>query len=99
MISHYDEDKQLEKFWSLESLGITSPTSNNDESNLPREYQQSAISREDDGSYTAKFPWKDDHPSLPSNFSVCQQRTRSTIRRLSRSPELLQTYGTITTIN
>ena len=95
MISHYDEDKQLEKFWSLESLGITSPTSNNDESNLPREYQQSAISREDDGSYTAKFPWKDDHPSLPSNFSVCQQRTRSTIRRLSRSPELLQTYGTI----
>jgi hypothetical protein len=79
----------------LESLGITGPTTNNDESSLSREYQQSAISREDDGSYTAKFPWKDKHPALPSNFSICQKRTRSTVQRLSRSLELLQTYGTI----
>jgi hypothetical protein len=66
MISHYEEDRQLEKFWSLESLGITGTTTNNDESGLSREYQQSAISREHDGSYTAKFPWKDNHPALPS---------------------------------
>lgn len=64
MISHCEEDKQLEKFWSLESLGITQPTSINDKSNLSRKYQQSAISLEDDGSYTAKFPWKDDHPRI-----------------------------------
>ena len=95
MISYYEEDQRLEKFWSLESLGITGPTTNNDESSLSREYQQSAISREDDGSYTAKFPWKDNHPALPSNFSICQKRTRSTVQRLSRSPELLQIYGTI----
>ena len=70
MIFYYEEDQQLEKFWSLESLGITEPTTNNDESSLSREYQQSAISREDDGSYTAKLPWKDNHPALPSNFSI-----------------------------
>jgi hypothetical protein len=95
MISHYKEDQQLETFWSLESLGITRPTTNNNGSSLSREYQQSAISCEDDSSYTAKFMWKDNHPALPSNFSICQKPTRSTVQRLSRSPELLQTYGTI----
>ena len=43
----------------------------------------------------ACFPWKENHPPLPSNFSVCSRRTRSMVHRLSRTPGLLKQYGTI----
>ena len=59
------------------------------------QYQNSCISREEDGGYTVKFPWKNDHVILPSNYAVCERRTRSLVRRLSQVPQLLDTYGSI----
>ena len=32
---------------------------------------------------------------LPTNYTKCQQRTRSMVRRLAATPELLHTYGNI----
>ena len=43
------------------------------------------------------FPWKTDHPPLPSNRGVCEKRAQSLARKLAQTPELLKTYGAIIT--
>ena len=95
MLSHREEDDRIERFWNLETLGITEPDPHIEENSFIHEYQQTSISRERDGSYTARFPWKKDHPPLPTNNIVCEKRTRATIKRLNQTPDLLHTYGTI----
>ena len=42
-----------------------------------------------------KFPWKEYHAPLPSNFEVCQRRTRSLVRRLATTLDLIKTYNQI----
>ncbi len=95
LLSHHEEDDRIERFWNLETLGITETEPPIDENSFIREYQQTSISREQDGSYTARFPWKRDHPPLPTNNIVCEKRTRATIKRLNQTPGLLHTYGSI----
>ena len=56
---------------------------------------QSSIKRQPDGALSLKFPWKEDHPPLPLNFSICAKRTRSLAQRLAKTPELLHMYGKI----
>ena len=58
-------------------------------------YQESCILRDADGSYVVRFPWKENHPFLPSNLAICDRQTRALARRLSRQPGLLQLYGSI----
>ena len=85
----------LQKFWRIESTG-TSPITVNSNSNSPiQSYIDSHITRLPDGTYTAKFPWKPNHPPLPTNFALCERRTRSLINRLAQTPELLTTYNNI----
>ena len=48
-----------------------------------------------DGSYSAKFPWKVDHPALPPNYGNCARLTRAMVRRLAQTPSLLKSYGQI----
>ena len=55
---------------------------------------RSSIKRQPDGALSLKFPWKEEHPNLPSNFSVCAKRTRSLAQRLA---EILRKYGQIIT--
>ena len=53
------------------------------------------MSQGPDGSYIVSFPWKADHPPLPSNRSICERRMHSLARKLARTPELLKVYGDI----
>ena len=64
-----------------------------------KDYQCSSITRQPSGCYNAGFPWKKEHRPLPWNYSICESRTRSMARRLSRTPELLmiKTYRDILT--
>ena len=89
------DELDLEKFWSLETMGISPQSEKNDHEVFLENYISDSITRNDDGSYNAKFPWKDDSPMLPTNYNKCQQRTRSMICRLAATPELLHTYGNI----
>ena len=59
------------------------------------EYHSTCISRQADGSYMAQFPWKPNHPPLPTNRALCEKRTRALARRLAMSPDLLNAYNTI----
>ena len=91
--SHYVEEKSIENFWKLESLG-KNPAETDEDMRYLQAYQQTSL-RFENGQYHAKLPWKQDHPDLPSNFYIAKSRTENTIRRLSREPELLHRYGDI----
>ena len=49
----------------------------------------------EDGRYSAKLPWRPEHPPLPSNAEITKQRTRSMIRKLTADPEKLRMYNDI----
>jgi transposase InsO family protein len=86
--------EDLERFWKLESMGICEDESEKSTSGILETYKENSITYKD-GRYTAKLPWKEDHPVLPTNYEVCRRRTENTIRRLSSEPDLLQQYGQI----
>ena len=67
-MSSTKEDKlDLEKFWSLEAMGISPHSEKNDHEVFLEYYINTSITRNQDGSYNAKFPWKDDALTLPTN--------------------------------
>ena len=84
----------LERFWSLESMGISKTSDDMDKTDYFKNYQKSPIEHKN-GSYTAKLPWKRDHPELPSNYDVSEKRTVNLIRRLQNDPPLLEKYDEI----
>ena len=88
-----DDDHNIQKFYDLETTGIIKE--NNSDKHFLQEYSQTCITHLPDGSYCARFPWKESHPPLPTNSNVCKRRTRSLALRLSLTPNLLQTYNNI----
>ena len=83
----------LEQFWNVESVGIT-PKDESKNTFLDT-YITNNVERVSDGSYCARFPWKDNHPPLPTNFSTCAYRTRSLAHKLALNPSLLTKYSDI----
>ncbi|XP_052227388.1 uncharacterized protein LOC127842105 [Dreissena polymorpha] len=81
----------LERFWKLESMGVTSDGQDQKELDYIQEYQDKCIAFRD-GRYEVKLPWKQDHAPLPTNFEIALKRTMGTIHRLRREPEMLQQY-------
>ena len=83
----------VERFWKLESLGITPEEEAADPSDL-KLYMDTCISFSE-GKYIAKLPWKEDHPPLPTNYTVALKSTESMIGRLRKEPCLFWKYGEI----
>ena len=86
-------EQTIEKFWSIESAG-TLPAQPQSCNQFTDNYLKSIV-QDESGSYVAKFPWKNDHAPLPTNFKVCARRTRALARRLTNTPDLLQMYNNI----
>ncbi|XP_053388225.1 uncharacterized protein LOC128551403 [Mercenaria mercenaria] len=84
----------LERFWKLESNGISEDEAETSTSGILNTYKENCITYKD-GRYVAKLPWKEDHLVLPTNYEVCKRRTENTIRQLSTEPDLLKKYGQI----
>ena len=59
------EENDINKFWNVESTGTLSTTKL---SSILTAYLKYSVTCQQDGSYIAKFPWKDKHPPLPSNM-------------------------------
>ena len=72
-------------FWESESVGNT-PTG---EALDNARYMRTHIATQPDGSYSLCFLWKESHPLLPSNYTVCSRCTRSLAPRLPKTPGLL----------
>ena len=86
-------DSDLQRFWSVESLGIL--PKHDSASTFLKLYITNNVKRLPGGSYSARFPWKDSHPPLPTNFSMCARRTRALALKLARTPPLLSKYHKI----
>ena len=86
------------RFWDVEQVGtsLTTPFKTNSAEQISN-FIDSSVHQDLDGSYIIGFPWKTDHPPLPSNRSVCEKRAQSLARKLAQTPELLKTYGAIIT--
>lgn len=91
-MSHDTDAQDLQRFWEVEDVGVTT---NAQDKTFLEQYSNSHITRQEDGSYSARFPWKDDHPPLPNNYSICEGRTRSLVHRLAQTAGMLQTYDSI----
>ena len=90
---HHEEQFDLERFWRIESVGVQ-PNSAEETPDFLKYYQDSSIMLED-GRYSAKLPWRPEHPPLPSNAEITKQRIRSMIRKLTADPEKLRMYNDI----
>ena len=81
-------DKQLKKFWELESLGI-----------VDRECtigdQFSEVIKFQNGRYEVPLPWKDPTTHIPDNYQLSLKRLYSLLKRLKESPEKLQQYDQV----
>ena len=64
-----NDDLDLKRFWDLESVGV-SLTDETAQDNMLQLYLDSCLTRDADGAYTARFPWKSTHPVLPTNIAI-----------------------------
>ena len=88
------EDTDCDNFWKMESIGTT-PMKQITDTDFLQEFLNNNITLQSDSTYCLKFPWKTNHPALPSNYIICAKRTRSMIYRLAKTPHLLRIYGNI----
>ena len=92
----HTDSGDLQRFWAIESTGTSSVIDSDSDKTFRQSYINSSITRQPDGLYTARFPWKVGHPPLPTNYKTCERRTRSLVYRLTQTSDLLQTYNIIT---
>ena len=78
--SKLDLEGNIQRFWDLESIGIKDTC--DEPTNYLDNYRDTCVTLQD-GKYTAKLPWRDNHLPLPTNYNVCEVRTRAMIRKQS----------------
>ena len=65
------------------------------EEDMLQHYISSCVTRDPDGAYVARFPWRPNPPILPNNPIIAQNRTRQMLKRLAKTPNLLMVYNSI----
>lgn len=65
------------------------------EEDMLQHYLLSCVTRDPDGAYVARFPWRQNPPSLPNNFTVAEHWMHQMLKRLAKAPNLLQVYSNI----
>ena len=86
------EAPNIEQYWNVEAAGRAPSKERDPGKQFLRSYIQSNITCQPDGSYSLRFPWKQNHPPLPSNYNVCERRIRSLAKQLA---DILQAYSDI----
>ena len=83
----------LEQFWSLESIGITdSPRTLDDDKDLEN-FEETV--RYENNRYFVAWPWREPRSMLPENYNLTRARLKSTLNKLQKGNELLQTYAAV----
>lgn len=76
-----EQKTHLEEFWKLETLGIREPVQENDDDKALQKLNETI--HFEDGHYQVTWPWKEESPSLPTNYELAMGRLRSQVKRLS----------------
>ena len=80
-ITHSEEASHNNTLWQIESMS-TMPVRQDLDATFMQEYMATRITAQPDGAYSLKFPWRNAHPPLPTNYAICARRTRSMAQRL-----------------
>ena len=81
-------DKKVEKFWSLDSIGIIP----NEISVYDRTEQKIEFI---EGRYQVELPFKEEFPTIGDNYEHCVRRLKSLRRKFEKTPALLERYDEI----
>ena len=76
-VSHDTDTQELQTFREVEDTGVT--TKFPDKIFL-EQYCNSHITQQEDGFCSVRFLWKDDHPTLPNSYSICQKGYNHNVR-------------------
>ena len=87
------KNPDLEKFWCLETIGITDPFNTDDNDQALRKFCDTV--KFENGRYYVCWPWKSDSVVLPDNFHVAVRRMKSLTCRLREDTKLLVKYDSI----
>ena len=88
-----EQKTQLEEFWKLETLGMREPVQENEDDKALQKFNETI--HFEVGRYQVTLPWKEESPSLPTNYELAMGRLRSQVNRLSRNDKHLQKYDAI----
>ena len=80
----------LKRFWEAKSIGIKEESEIATSSDCFNENVCFNGHR-----YEVQLPWKENHPTAPSDYEVCVNRLRSLQRKLLSEPELVKEYDQI----
>ena len=76
VISNYTRHDDFSAIWDLDSIGIAdSPIDTSDDDKAVEIFKDSIQYHH--GRYHVRFPWKDDHPDLPTNQKLAVGRLKS----------------------
>ena len=85
-------DDELKRMWELDHIGIREPTVDTDAID---KFKDSISYSETEAKYTARLPWKDKHPTLPTNRIHSLQRLQSLLSNLRKHPDNLVIYNNL----
>lgn len=80
-------DKNVQKLWDLETLGIT------DSDEVHEEFVDNISFN--GVRYSVKLPWKEGHDNLPRNYATSLSRLKGQVKKLRKEPNLLDEYDAV----
>ena len=80
--------KSLHKLYDLDTIGIAE-----NETSVYDEFKDQI--KLENGRYTVKLPFKENHPEIPDNYNLCHGRLIKLKQRLDKNSSLKQAYGEI----
>ena len=80
----------LKQFWETESIGIKEVSEITKSHNGFNEQVRFNGQR-----YEVPLPWRDNHPTISSDYELCVNRLKSLQRKLLKEPELIREYNQI----
>ena len=82
-------EKELNRFWDLETLGISE-----NEKTIHEDFSET-IYLNGENRYEAKLPFRENHPFLHDHFSLCEKRLKTLHSKLKNDTVLLKRYNDI----
>ena len=83
------DSSYLKRFYDLESLEVKDDNEGSVYSNFVK-----GMARKK-GRYEVCLPWRENTPTLPSNYDVCVSRLDSLVKRLEHEPGVFQQYDEV----
>ena len=87
------ETFDVERFWALDEIGIKDDPGSADDEAALRFFNETI--KFVDGRYMVKWPFKENHPDLPSNKHVALRRLKSLWSKMKDRPQVLENYDQI----